>query len=220
MEFQLQRRFVRLLIWSVAAAVGIYGVAIVLVRPDEFLLGLSSISVQTWLVCLLMLLCSYALRFARWHSYLVSLGYRPALSKSLGCYLAGFAFSTTPGKAGEAIRSIYMKDIGIGYRPSLAALFTERFLDVLTLIALSAIAVLEFESARLPVVVVAAISAMLIPIIHNLSYHILYFSRSDISRSTKGNRVPRNRVVEDICDVVARHESDFRPGRRYCRVGV
>ena len=51
-------------------------------------------------------LLNYALRFVRWQWYLSRLGHAiPAPQRAL-IYLAGFALTTTPGKAGEAGRGI------------------------------------------------------------------------------------------------------------------
>ena len=68
-------------------------------------------------------LLNYCLRFVRWQLYLSRLGYDLPHGLSLRYYLAGFAFTTTPGKAGEAVRSLYLKRHGISYSQSLSALF-------------------------------------------------------------------------------------------------
>ena len=47
--------------------------------------------------------------------------------------LAGFTLTVTPGKAGEAVRSLYLHQYGVSYAQSLAALFVERLLDVLAM---------------------------------------------------------------------------------------
>ena len=88
-------------------------------------------------------LFNYALRFLRWQSYVATLGYTVPWRRHLAYYLAGFAFTVTPGKAGEAVRSIYLKPHGMRYAESLAAFFAERLLDML------AIAVLAISGAWL-----------------------------------------------------------------------
>ncbi len=52
-------------------------------------------------------------------------------------YFSGFALTTTPGKAGEAIRSLFLAPLGIKYHQSLAAFFSERLLDVVAILTLS-----------------------------------------------------------------------------------
>lgn len=82
-------------------------------------------------------LLNYALRFLRWQSYVAALGHAVPWRRHLAYYLAGFAFTVTPGKAGEAVRSLYLKPHGMSYTESLAAFFVERLLDVLAIAALA-----------------------------------------------------------------------------------
>lgn len=82
-------------------------------------------------------LANYALRFLRWRYYIAALGHAVPWRRHVAYYLAGFAFTVTPGKAGEAVRSLYLKPHGLGYADSLAAFFVERLLDVLAIAALA-----------------------------------------------------------------------------------
>ena len=68
--------------------------------------ALQSVGLLGTLLVLLMSLTNYGLRFIRWQGYLQTLGYPIAWRPSLKIYLAGFALTTTPGKAGEALRVI------------------------------------------------------------------------------------------------------------------
>ncbi|MCW8886014.1 MAG: lysylphosphatidylglycerol synthase domain-containing protein [Motiliproteus sp.] len=56
---------------------------------------------------------SYFLRFARWHCFVESQGFSIPLVRNLEIYIAGFALTLTPGKAGEAVRSIYLLPYGV-----------------------------------------------------------------------------------------------------------
>lgn len=89
-------------------------------------------------------LFNYALRFGRWQLYLRRLGYPVALRPSLRYYLASFAFTATPGKLGEAVRSLYLKPHGVPYPVSLSALFVERLFDLAATLILAALGVLYF----------------------------------------------------------------------------
>jgi uncharacterized protein (TIRG00374 family) len=82
-------------------------------------------------------LLNYALRFLRWQSYVAALGHAVPWRRHIAYYLAGFAFTVTPGKAGEAVRSLYLKPHGMSYAESLAAFFVERLLDVLAIAVLA-----------------------------------------------------------------------------------
>lgn len=89
------------------------------------------------LLALLMSLVNYGLRFIRWQGYLQAQGHMVAWQPSLRIYLAGFALTTTPGKAGEAIRGLLLKPLGVPWSHSLAAFFSERLSDLLAIVILS-----------------------------------------------------------------------------------
>lgn len=82
-------------------------------------------------------LIAYFLRFMRWNRFLRVLGHPVPFFKSLRIYIGGFAFSVTPGKTGEALRSVFLKDFGVPYRQSFGAFLAERFSDVMAVFLLA-----------------------------------------------------------------------------------
>ncbi len=82
-------------------------------------------------------LANYALRFARWHLYTRWQGFHIALWRNCAIYLGGFAFTVSPGKAGEAVRGLYMVREGVPHATSLAMLFVERLGDLMAVLVLS-----------------------------------------------------------------------------------
>jgi uncharacterized protein (TIRG00374 family) len=52
-------------------------------------------------------------------------------------YLAGYAFTTTPGKSGEAVRSWWLRDHGVRLDDSLGALIMERVCDLVAVLLLA-----------------------------------------------------------------------------------
>ena len=80
---------------------------------------------------------NYLLRFMRWHIFLGHLGARPPLGTSLLIYLAGYAFTTTPGKGGEAVRSWWLRAHGVELDDSLGALVAERLCDLAAVLMLA-----------------------------------------------------------------------------------
>lgn len=113
-------------VFNAVAAVGIFGTLIAL--------GLS--------------LVNYGLRFVRWQYYLQLLDQPLSWRPSLRIYLAGFALTTTPGKAGEMLRSVFLRDHGIPYSKSLAAFFAERLCDLIAVLILVAVGAWRHESAQ------------------------------------------------------------------------
>ncbi|UFI47085.1 lysylphosphatidylglycerol synthase transmembrane domain-containing protein [Pseudomonas savastanoi] len=95
------------------------------------------VGVQGIGLVLLMSAINYALRFGRWQLYLEVLGHPLAWRQSLRIYLAGFALTTTPGKAGEALRGVLLRPLGVPYPQSFAAFFSERLSDLLAIVLLT-----------------------------------------------------------------------------------
>ena len=84
-----------------------------------------------------MSLLNYGLRFLRWQTYLKALGHFVPWQPSLQIYLAGFALTTTPGKAGEALRGVLLKRWGVPYPQSFAAFFSERLSDLFAIVLMT-----------------------------------------------------------------------------------
>ncbi len=82
-------------------------------------------------------LLNYLLRFGRWQRYLRQLGHPQPLVISLLIYCSGFALTTTPGKAGEIVRSVFLKALAVPYALSTAAFVSERLADLLAILLLA-----------------------------------------------------------------------------------
>ena len=92
-------------------------------------------------------LLNYVLRYVRWSYYLKWLGYSVPLVHNLNCYFAGFAFTTTPGKAGEALRSVFLEKHGVSVWHCVACVLTERILDLICVVLLAALGLTLFPNA-------------------------------------------------------------------------
>ena len=86
---------------------------------------------------------NYLVRFARWQMFLSRLGHHLPGVQHLIYYLSGFAFTISPAKAGEAVRSIYLREHGVSYSTSIAALFVERLQDLLAMALLASLIVVD-----------------------------------------------------------------------------
>lgn len=83
--------------------------------------------------CVALVLASYGFRYQRWHTVLRVQGYPVAWRSGLVAYLAGFAFTASPGKAGELLRIRYFSRLGVPARATLSAFVYERALDLLVI---------------------------------------------------------------------------------------
>lgn len=100
--------------------------------------AVADIGIGQILFYLLIALTSYLFRFLRWNYFLDRLGHKVPIMRSLRIYLSGFSLTTTPGKAGEALRTVFLVDHGIAYRRSFGALLAERLSDFIAVILLAA----------------------------------------------------------------------------------
>ena len=131
----------RTVLISVFIAVGAYAALAFWNDAAKFAEAVRRIGWVEGAALLALSLANYALRSVRWRFFLARLGYSLPWGRCTLNYLTGFALTTTPGKAGETIRSVLLKrDFGVPVSDSLAAFFAERFSDVLALVLLSALA--------------------------------------------------------------------------------
>lgn len=108
-------------------------------------------------------LFNYGLRFWRWQLYLGWRGFDIPVVRSLLMYLSGFALTVSPGKAGEAVRCLYLNEEGVPYKASFALLFVERLMDLFAIVILSAL--LLTVRADLVWVIVCAMAFLLLALL-------------------------------------------------------
>jgi glycosyltransferase 2 family protein len=134
---------------AVALVVAIVYVVVALATDAEQLkVALVQLGISGCILVLGLSAANYVLRFLRWQYYLGRLGRVLPTGPHLAYYLAGFAFTVSPGKAGEAVRSLYLRDHGVTYTESIAALFVERLLDLCTMVLLASLIVVDHETYR------------------------------------------------------------------------
>lgn len=129
---------------------------------QDVMAALRQVSLPVLLLLLLLSLVNYGLRFARWQHYLVLFGHRVPWRQSLRIYLGGFALTTTPGKAGEALRCVLLQPHGVSWPHSLAALLAERLGDLMAILLLAAIGLAAYPQGRGVVVLMAVVLVVLL----------------------------------------------------------
>jgi len=110
-------------------------------------------------------LLNYLLRIVRWSVYMKRFGHPLAFGFSALTYIAGFAFTLSPGKVGEMVRGRYLHKAGVPLSNTAAAFFVERLMDLLAMIALACLAVGASQYGSMiwgAVAVISAIMAMLV----------------------------------------------------------
>lgn len=96
----------------------------------------------------LLSLLNYALRIARWDMYLRRLGHRLPRRFVALSFMAGFAFTLSPGKLGEMMRARYYQPKGVPLSAVSGAFFVERLLDLLVMILLAMAVLAELAQYR------------------------------------------------------------------------
>ncbi len=90
-------------------------------------------------------LASIALRFARWQWLLHRAGYAVPPGHSRLAYVAGFAFTATPGKVGELLRVRYLVTAGVPASRVVSAFVYERLFDLAAVLLIALPAAAEFH---------------------------------------------------------------------------
>jgi uncharacterized protein (TIRG00374 family) len=178
----------RALAISVVAAFVFYAASSFLTGTDDVLGAVARVDAATWIQVLALSALNYFVRFYRWQWYLARLGHSLPAFRHLLCYLAGFAFTTTPVKAGEAIRSLYLRPDGVAYADSLAALFVERFLDLLAILMLALLVTPFFSDVWWPSVCAAALMAAVFVTVVTPTLRQVVPARLERSRSPRLRR--------------------------------
>jgi uncharacterized protein (TIRG00374 family) len=182
-------RFRRALAISVVAAFALYGGSSFFTGADDVVGAISRIDMRVWILVLGLSALNYLLRFCRWQWYLARLGHVLPVVRHLAYYVAGFAFTTTPGKMGEAIRSIYLRPHGVGYADSLAALFIERLLDLLAVLLLALLVIWFFADVWWPTACAATLIAAIFAVVSTPALRQSISARLDRSRSPRIQRL-------------------------------
>lgn len=118
----------------------VYVLALWYVDRDKHVLSRLSQLAAPLCGCVVLVLCSYLVRYQRWHTVLRAQGHRVPWRSGLYAYLAGFAFTASPGKAGELLRIRYFSRLGVPASVTLATFIYERALDLLIIAALATLA--------------------------------------------------------------------------------
>ena len=173
---QLSARHKRALSLSLLIAALLYLSMAVIGGYDNFILLVEKLGITGWLLLLGCSTGNYLIRFVRWNYFLRRIGYYLPHKLHILYYLAGFALTTTPGKAGETIRSFYLRSHGVNFPHSLATFFIERFLDVLVVTFFAALAILSFSQYKYFVFIILIVLLLAVTLIRsNLTVRLLQY---------------------------------------------
>lgn len=127
-----------------------------------------SLDGRIWAAILALSLANYLLRYWRWHCYISHAApFHLGHLHHLAIYIAGFSLTMTPGKAGEAMRSLYLKQHNVPHTRSLGALLVERIMDLFAILLMACVGFFFIfaENAAAKLAVMMMFIAMIVAII-------------------------------------------------------
>jgi uncharacterized protein (TIRG00374 family) len=122
-----------------AIVVAVAAVCAYLLRADLSHLSFAPVA-RAWDVVALaaiLSLLNYLVRIIRWRQYLARLGHALSFRFTALTYVAGFAFTISPGKVGEVARARYYSPLGIRLTDVAGVFFVERLMDLLAMLVLT-----------------------------------------------------------------------------------
>ena len=95
---------------------------------------------------LLLTLVNYVLRFVKWQFYLGQIGVRDyPVAESARLFVAGFPLAVTPGKVGEALKGVWLKQMtGVPAARGVSVVLAERISDGMGVTLLSTLGVIAY----------------------------------------------------------------------------
>ncbi len=160
-------RFRALLLTVLLSAIGYLGFSL-WGGWHEVVAALLTVGIGGTLIALALSLVNYLIRFVRWQKFLAQLNHRVYWQESLRIYIAGFGLTILPGKVGETIRSVFLKNHGVSYPESLAAFFSEQFSNLISIMLLVTVGLWAYPQAQ-PVVFILGGIILAILIVLQLS---------------------------------------------------
>ena len=98
------------ILWGVILGVVVYAILGLVTDAREVASVLLDFPYLVFLGALGLTVVNYSVRFAKWHYYLRLLGLQVAWPLSLNVFLAGLVMSVTPGKLGEVLKSLLLRE--------------------------------------------------------------------------------------------------------------
>ncbi len=122
----------------VAATAAVYLAVLWYIDRDRNILAQLAAQANMLMLCSALVLASYVFRYQRWHAVLAAQGVSPhSWGQGARAYLAGFAFTASPGKVGELLRIRYFGWQSVPASATLASFIFGRTLNLLVITALA-----------------------------------------------------------------------------------
>ncbi|MEZ4462356.1 MAG: lysylphosphatidylglycerol synthase transmembrane domain-containing protein [bacterium] len=148
----------RKILSGVVIAVLVYASVALWADARAVLQSLTSLPYQVFMAALGLTVVNYALRFAKWSLFLRRLEIRVPVRLSFVVFLAGMSMSITPGKVGEVLKSVLLRQsCDVPVARTAPVVFMERLTDLLGLVMIAMFGFSRFEFGRVPFVIVCVL---------------------------------------------------------------
>jgi uncharacterized protein (TIRG00374 family) len=139
-------RIIRSVMIFAVAGVLLYGLATLAADYRTIARALADFPLGRLAGILVLVCIGWLLRGWRFHFYLKKCDESVPLWYSLAAFLAGFALTGTPGKVGEAVKGVFLKqDYGVSVTKVVGILVIERLMDLWGVLLLGSLSLLLFK---------------------------------------------------------------------------
>lgn len=143
------RRIIRSLLIFTVLGVALYAAATLASDYRSTVAALAEFPLGTLGLVIALVVFGWLLRGWRFHYYLRKADSSVTLPYSIAVFLAGFALTGTPGKVGEAVKGIFLKDdYRIPFTRTVGIVLVERLMDLWGVLVLGSFSVMLFSSWR------------------------------------------------------------------------
>ena len=151
----------RRIVWGIVIGVVVYAGVGLAVDAGALADHLAGFPWRVFGLALGLVAINYAIRFGKWQFYLRLLGVEVPVLESLTVFLAGLSMAVTPGKLGEVLKSVLLRESrGVPAARTAPVVLAERVTDLFGLVLLGGFGVAAFDYGRWAfVLVVVALGA-------------------------------------------------------------
>ena len=170
----MMERLKKNLVLALSLGLAVYLVLAVLSGLDNLRAALAGFDYFLMPAILGLVSLSYVVRFARWAYYLRLLGVRMPLGTNAAIFAAGLSMAISPGKLGEVLKSVFVKDVaGAPVARTAPAVLAERVTDGTAMIAWGLIGALAFSFGPWLLLLFLALAAVGIAILRSEKLSLL-----------------------------------------------
>lgn len=157
-------------------AIGVYSIFIVYSDINLVYDHLSNFNFSYIPIILILIFSSWLMLFLRWNALLKNSGIHIPLKENFLIYFAGFALSVSPGKSGELLKSILLKNkFNIKRTTSVSIIFVERFYDIVGAVIVTLVGIVYLGIEFIPAIIIASIliAFILLAVYSKTSFNLL-----------------------------------------------